>query len=200
MFRRLARVELALFALIIASIVGITAGAVDHVHSREMDKRFKPFLNSAKLQTIKEQANSAKYYKGNRNIITGAKTYSFTSSDYNYFIDIPGPFNYGANGGNISVTSIPEVDGSGRYVSDYQFYLMIFPKDWTYHLGLTDLRTIGKVGYGGIVDKDAQPLGKYPESTEESYQNFLKLYEKHHDEIMEMFADVKEVFGEYALR
>ena len=54
---------------------------------------------------------------------------------------------------------------------------------------------------GAEVDKAGQPLGYDSRTnTAENYQKWLELYEEHKDEIMEMFATMREVFGAGAFR
>ena len=56
--------------------------------------------------------------------------------------------------------------------------------------------TVSIHALGSAVDMNGKPLDRHPNDSEEFYEEWLRLYEKHYDEIMAMVAYFKDFFGE----
>ncbi|MCL2253162.1 MAG: hypothetical protein FWC09_01835 [Lachnospiraceae bacterium] len=114
--------------------------------------------------------------------------YDYNERGYFYSIVIPPYLNFG---GNIQMV----------YTTDeYKIDLIISPRSWIYVLSLGEIiknqTNTSMHSYGSEVDNTGKPVGKYPKDTEESYQEWLRLYEKYHAQIIELFVILKETYGD----
>ncbi|MCL2253161.1 MAG: hypothetical protein FWC09_01830 [Lachnospiraceae bacterium] len=169
-------------------------------------KIFDTLVNNEKLQEIKEKPSLAPEfmtfdgvefpYSYERYIFMewdGWEGHAFRDYDYNergYYYGIVVP-PYLTFGGNIQTTYTTDV---------YDIDLIISPKSWLYVLRLGEFTEDNNHksihSYGSAVDRNGNPLDKHPDDIDEWYQEWLRLYEKYQDQIMELFVVLKETYGD----
>jgi hypothetical protein len=126
-------------------------------------------------------------------------------SGYTFQINTPRRLNFGG------AIFVDRFDNHGA--SDISISIFTSPGDWLYVLGLaevevysyvtetgTNVSGVSSVSFGSAVDRNGRPLGRHPNDEEESYSNWLVMYEERYENIMRHFRDMKEIFGEDAFR
>jgi hypothetical protein len=103
--------------------------------------------------------------------------------------------------GEITVYTPSDIDftnGQAFFLSKYNLSLRYWPQDKRYVLGIADLTesvSLSSHSLGSAVDRNGNPLGKHKNDSEEFYREWLALYEKFNEPIMEMFETIHELFG-----
>ena len=202
------RAQKKLIVIAVLAILGLGLFFLNVSWTNYISTTFDPFLKNENLLAIPEW---------NRTITRsrGWVTYSFNDFDesgYHYEFGLPARFNFG---GTISILA-PSNPQMNPDFSDHNIHLMIFVSpggDWIYvlNLGTSEYReytdengtriheTITE-SFGSAVDRYGQPLGKHPYDSEEKYLYWLKMHEKYNEQIMDMFRNMKEFFGEEAFK
>ncbi|MCL2050542.1 MAG: hypothetical protein FWG91_02245 [Lachnospiraceae bacterium] len=150
---------------------------------------FDPYLNSEKLvqtSTVAGHMLSPNYRSRNYEDTIG--------SGYKYTVQLPSHLKYG---GRVLI-----INDTGDYRIELKIWMMGTPFNPTLQLNhLVIGEYSGRLKeYISGVDKNGKPLGMDPTDNEESYQNWLMLYEKYNEQIREFFAVFEEVFGEDVLK
>jgi len=195
---KISKVKLFTATLILALIVFVIYNIIWFNYISIYDK----LLNNETLQEIKIKPSSAPdfivrngveipysyeryaYIESERYTAHQFHDYDYNERGYFYGIVIPSYLRFA---GNIQIA---------YFADDYSLNLMINPRKWLYVLGLGEHIGNQTNMLGSIVDKDGQPLGKNPNDSEEFYQEWLELYEKYYEQIMDLFAVTKEMFGD----
>ena len=174
--------------------------------------RFEPFLNSEKMQALilqSETENDPNIYRLDK--FEGYKRHLYRDhgeggSGYSYEISVPPYLKFDGHIGVLTPKTIQMVDDTMVYLNECEIRLSISLKKWEYELSIADLTTVKDVNSPvsprhSIVDKNGQPLERPARQTEKEHQEWLALYEKFEDEIVELFETINssEYFGD-ALR
>ena len=141
---------------------------------------------------------------------------NFDRRGYGYLVSVPTYLDFGQNVQVLTPTYTEHIDcgdceGCEKgedcenpklvYQSRCSLDLMIFPGKWEYTLGIIDLTIIDvediKISRNSAVDKNGRALGRLSDESEVQHQEWLELYEKFNDEIMELFETINssEYFG-----
>ena len=143
---------------------------------------YDPFIEAL------EQLGTVENFK-----VKGSVIYRFDDSErigYSFHIAKPGYLKFY---GNINVHE-------QGYSNEYSLSVMYRPQSESCTLdirGQNELTgLLSSSSLGSAVDRDGKPLGRYSEESEERYQEWLALYIKHEEPILEMFDTIKEVFGD----
>ncbi|MCL2702404.1 MAG: hypothetical protein FWE91_02190 [Defluviitaleaceae bacterium] len=84
---------------------------------------------------------------------------------------------------------------------DVRVSLSIQPRKWTYRLGLMDRTTGENIISSAYVDKYGVPEELAPDDPEsERHNEWLALYERAYGQIVELFREIHEFFGEDILK
>jgi transcriptional regulator with XRE-family HTH domain len=192
--------EAKLTGLILLCVLGMFYFSYNIYWNRYISETFDPFIKSETIQSVPQW---------NQRVIRSRgwviRTYDdHGRSDYHFSIQIPPRLNFG---GNVNIQPL-----SNQSQSDHSLSLTIFMNsrgDWRYVLGIVDFNAkeydeysgeFNTVRIGSAVDKYGQPVGRHLDDTPERYQMWLTMHDKFNDSIMEMFDDIKEIFGEGAFR
>lgn len=187
MRKNIVLLAIALFIALIAGIYNIFWNA--YVNTIET------FLSSPTLQSIPKEDYEI-IRSGGREIHTYR---DFRRSGYYYQVYVPKRFNTKG----LFVMSTPDINVQSGTNARFSLMIFIDQRDWLYVLSIADLSTSDynhTRSFSSAVDKHGQPLDRNPNDTEENYQEWLTLHERHYDAIMKMFSDMKDFFGEDSFR
>jgi hypothetical protein len=186
-------------------IVGVIVFGVFHFKwIRYIENTYEPFIKM--LDSIEglehdiiDSSNAATRWS-----VHSYKKSSNIEGSYIYNIGIPPYMDFGGYITILVPTAVDIVDNEYVYISDYYLSLSIYPNKWSYSLSLADM-TYTSVGdiiniNSSPVDKSGNPIGRHHLDTEEKHQEWLALYEKFHEPIIDLFDHIKELFGEDAFR
>lgn len=122
--------------------------------------------------------------------------YDHNEAGYVFIYDISSPPRFTYRG------SVMIVKQDRRNLDDVlTLNIYMSAREWKINLLLSEKTgENGSIIYGASVDKYGTPLGKHPLDSDEWYEKWLALYEERYDDIMTLFSELREIFGEDIFR
>jgi hypothetical protein len=158
-------------------------GVYNIIWFRYVDRAFSPFLENEKLEQV--------FICG-----AGGKYYEYRDSENGYIVQI-GIQPYLRFGGTISVST------TSQRLNNFNGEFIVFHSSIRIQqllvLGLGENLPNHSYSMGSAVDRNGQPLGRHPNDSEEFYQEWLLLYERFNEDVMELIDYFKVFFGEVIL-
>jgi len=160
-------------------------GIANIVWFRYTNSFFAPFLENDKLVYESTGTNWA--------------LYSYRDQETGYITQVSVP-PYLRSGGIVSVTKVDTMPGD--FYGGFKIFSNMLNLQRVYVLNLGEEEDTGdpyarsSYSLGSAVDINGRPLGRHPDDSEEFYEQWLSLYDKHYDEAMGIIRYMRDFFGE----